>query len=151
MYDRDKKPDPFQQDEEGEDDESIEETKLGPPFGIVLNGHSLVCLHILPELHIHQQCSMQQQSIYSTHMILLLSTSRPQRHALKEQVKLDLLETAGRCQAVICCRVTPLQKVGCLLSHFPFPAPFSLLSSLPPTASLFTHPLPLLMAHMRVE
>jgi phospholipid-translocating ATPase len=25
-------------------------------------------------------------------------------------VKLDLLETASECKAVICCRVTPLQK-----------------------------------------
>lgn len=32
-----------------------------------------------------------------------------QRYALKmEDI---LLETAGRCRAVICCRVTPLQKV----------------------------------------
>eukprot|EP00731_Ephydatia_muelleri_P016102 Em0009g526a len=32
------------------------------------------------------------------------------RHALKEQTRDLLLETAERCQAVICCRVTPLQK-----------------------------------------
>ena len=36
-------------------------------------------------------------------------TSVLQRHALKmEDI---LLETATRCRAVICCRVTPLQKV----------------------------------------
>lgn len=33
-----------------------------------------------------------------------------QRYALTEELKLDLLETASKCKAVICCRVTPLQK-----------------------------------------
>ena len=27
-----------------DDDYTIDESKLGPPFGIVINGHSLVCL-----------------------------------------------------------------------------------------------------------
>lgn len=33
-----------------------------------------------------------------------------QRYALRDSLKLDLLETASKCKAVICCRVTPLQK-----------------------------------------
>ena len=40
-----------------------------------------------------------------------------QRHALKEQTRDLLLETAERCQAVICCRVTPLQKVSTMSVH----------------------------------
>eukprot|EP00731_Ephydatia_muelleri_P034005 Em0044g25a len=44
-----------------------------PPFGIVINGHSL-------------------------------------RHALKDELRDILLTTAEQCKAVICCRVTPLQK-----------------------------------------
>ena len=34
-----------------------------------------------------------------------------QRHALKPEMEMLLLETASQCKAVICCRVTPLQKV----------------------------------------
>lgn len=59
--------------QELEEEGSEEMEPTGPPFGIVLNGHSL-------------------------------------RYALKEENKLQLLETASMCKAVICCRVTPLQK-----------------------------------------
>ena len=38
-----------------------------------------------------------------------------QRYALKMDDV--LLETAGRCRAVICCRVTPLQKVQCIIMY----------------------------------
>jgi magnesium-transporting ATPase (P-type) len=33
-----------------------------------------------------------------------------QVHALSEEMEMLLLKTASRCKAVICCRVTPLQK-----------------------------------------
>ena len=34
-----------------------------------------------------------------------------QQHALLKQNEIQLLDTASKCKAVICCRVTPLQKV----------------------------------------
>ena len=81
-------------EEGGSKDNVVEDGELkmgppGPPFGIVLNGSSLVRILSL--------------SMFYHNFIVL------QRYALKmEDV---LLETASRCQAVICCRVTPLQKV----------------------------------------
>ena len=64
----------------------------GPPFGIVINGTSLV-----------------RNTVTQWFAILNYLFCAWQRHALKmEDI---LLETASHCQAVICCRVTPLQKV----------------------------------------
>ena len=52
-------------------------------------------------MHTHKQTRTHTHTHTHTHM---------QRHALTEELKLDLLETASKCKAVICCRVTPLQK-----------------------------------------
>lgn len=41
---------------------------------------------------------------------LLLVLLIPQAYALDCSMKLEFLETACMCKAVICCRVTPLQK-----------------------------------------
>ena len=124
--------DPFQTDVEKEEEEgemdSSDETRLGPPFGIVINGQSLVSLCGVP-LFVRWWCQIASISGLPQLLFLPAKVRKPgarldagisllrvctytmQRYALKEKVKLQLLETAGKCQAVICCRVTPLQKV----------------------------------------
>ena len=53
------KAEPFQQDIEDDDGVSqasvdpLDNSKLGPPYGIVLNGHSLVSLHTHTTTHTH--------------------------------------------------------------------------------------------------
>lgn len=65
----------------------------GPPYGIVITGQSLVGFYMLTYCGPYCLCVCVQ------------------RHALKPEMEMLLLETASQCKAVICCRVTPLQKV----------------------------------------
>ena len=46
-------------------------------------------------------------------------------HALSKSLELDFLELACLCKAVICCRVTPLQKV-CTFNWSPFTVQWNL-------------------------
>uniref|UniRef100_A0A452V2I8 Phospholipid-transporting ATPase n=1 Tax=Ursus maritimus TaxID=29073 RepID=A0A452V2I8_URSMA len=67
----------------------------------VVTGHTV--LEVREELRAHGCISPSQENG-------ALSGSVFQAHALEADMELEFLETACACKAVICCRVTPLQK-----------------------------------------
>uniref|UniRef100_H2YBK2 Phospholipid-transporting ATPase n=1 Tax=Ciona savignyi TaxID=51511 RepID=H2YBK2_CIOSA len=64
-------------------------------FGLVINGHSLVSICCFSKTMCHNK---------------LLKHKTKEVHALSEELAIKFLELATLCTAVICCRVTPLQK-----------------------------------------
>lgn len=101
-------------------------------FALVINGHSLVWI-TLPQTHTYTKIKMSGNNespvfnvpfllkfmfFHSWHsapspMILKLLNPDPvlwQAHALEADMETEFVSTACACKAVICCRVTPLQK-----------------------------------------
>ena len=64
---------------------------------------------------IHKCLYYPQQGVDAEFALVVAGTTL--RFALEEHLKLPFLDLALQCGAVICCRVTPLQKVGCPLKR----------------------------------
>lgn len=59
-------------------------------------------------MHLH--CSIIFQLLRNFFLSSLSVFPLPQAYALEHSMELEFLRTACMCKAVICCRVTPLQK-----------------------------------------
>ena len=57
-----------------------------------------------------EQYRVDMEKIHPPQSYSLLITGSALLHALSDELKLTFLELSTQCKAVICCRVTPLQK-----------------------------------------